>query len=140
MNLPSPSASFGDGFAIGDLRRAGVGLNFEFALEAVNDDFQVQFTHAGDDQLAGFFVGEAAERRVFFRQALQAFGHLVAILLRLRLHGHADDGFRERRRFERHVEILVAQRVTGGDVAQTDERGDIAGIHFGRRPCVRCLE
>ena len=41
-----------------------------------------------------------------------------------------DDRFGERRRFERHVEIFVAQRVAGGDVAQTDERGDVAGINF----------
>ena len=47
--------------------------------------------------------------------------------LRLRLDGHADDRFGERRRFERHFEILVAQRVAGGDVAQADQRGDVAG-------------
>ena len=104
------------------------------------NDFQVQLTHAGDDELAGFFVGEATERRIFFRQALQAFGHLLAIRLGLRLDGHADDRLRERRRFERDVKIFIAQRVTGGDVAQTDQRGDVAGVNCVRRPCVRCLE
>ena len=121
---------FGNGFAIRDLRGTGVGFHLEFALEAVNDDFQVQFTHARNDELAGLFVGEATEGRIFFRQALETFGQLVAVLLGLRFHGHADDRFREGRRFEGHVEVFVAQRITGGDVAQTDERGDVAGEHF----------
>ena len=51
-------------------------------------------------------------------------------MLRLRFDGHRDNGFGERRRFERHVEIFVAQRVTRRDVAQTDERGDVAGVNF----------
>ena len=138
MNLPSPSARLGDGFAIGDLRRAGVGFHLEFAEQTVADDFQVQFAHARDDELAGFLVGEAAERRVFFGQALQAFAHLLAIRLGLRLDGHADDRLGERRRLERDVEILIAQRVAGGDVPQADQRGDVAGKNVVRRPCA-CL-
>ena len=79
----------GDGFAIGDLRRAGIGLDLEFAEQAVADDFQVQLAHAGDDELAGFLVGEAAEGRVFLGQALQALAHLLAVGLGLGLDGHA---------------------------------------------------
>src|ERR1035438_7070444 len=121
---------FGDRLAIRNLRSAGVGFHLEFALEAVNDDFQMQLAHARNDELAGFLVGETAERRIFFREPLQAFGQFVAILLGLRFDGHGNNWFREGRRFERHVEILIAQRVTGGDVAQTDERGDVAREHF----------
>ena len=62
----------GDRFAIGDLRRAGVGVDLEFAEQAVANDFQVQLTHAGDDELAGFFVGEATESRIFFSETLQS--------------------------------------------------------------------
>src|SRR6185312_9121810 len=118
-----------NGFAIRDLRSAGVGFHFEFAFQAVDNDFQVKLTHARDDELAGFFIGEAAERRIFFRETLQTFRHFVAVLLGLRFDGHADDGFGERRGLQRHVEIFVTQRVTGGDVAQTDERGDVTGIN-----------
>ena len=119
-----------DRFPIRDLRSTNVRFDFELALEPVDDDFKVKLTHSSDDQLPRFLVGEAAKRRIFFREALQAFGHLVAILLGLRLDGHADDRLRERRRFERHVEIFVAQSVASSDVAQTDERGDIAGVHL----------
>ena len=79
----------GDGFAIRDLRSAGVGFDLEFADQTVANDFQVQLTHARDDELAGFFVGEATERRIFFRQTLQTFAHLLAVRLGLRLDGHA---------------------------------------------------
>ncbi len=61
----------GDRFAIGDLRLAGVGVHLELAQHAVADDFEVQLAHAGDDRLAGFFVGEDAEGRIFFGEALQ---------------------------------------------------------------------
>src|SRR5690606_36736010 len=39
----------GDGFTVGNLRLADVGLNVELALHAVDDDVQVQLTHTGDD-------------------------------------------------------------------------------------------
>ena len=48
----------GDRFAIGDLRLARVGVDLEFAEHAVANDFQMQLAHAGDDRLAGVFVGE----------------------------------------------------------------------------------
>src|ERR1035437_2478554 len=121
----------GDGFPISDLRRAGVGVHLEFALEPVANDFQVQLAHACNDELAGFLVVETAERRVFLGQPLQSFGHFVAVSPRLRLDGHADNGLGERRRFKGHVVVLVAQRVAGGDIPQTDERGDVAGINLG---------
>jgi hypothetical protein len=60
-----------DGLAVGHLRLADVGLHLELALHAVDDDFEVQLAHAGDDGLAGLLVGVHAERRIFLRQALQ---------------------------------------------------------------------
>ena len=56
-----------DGFAVGHLRLADVGFHAELALHAVDDDFEVQLAHAGDDGLARFLVGLDAERRVFLR-------------------------------------------------------------------------
>ena len=89
----------------------------------------MELTHARDDQLARVFVGEAAERRIFFRQALQTFGHLITIRLRLRLDRHADDRLREGGRLQHHVERLVTQGVAGGDVPETDQRRDVARVH-----------
>src|SRR5207247_9400319 len=79
---------FGDGFAIGDLGRTGISANFEFAEQTVADDLEMQLTHARDTDLAGFFIGETTEGRVFLSQALQAFPHFLAVGLGLGLARH----------------------------------------------------
>src|SRR5205807_7339883 len=60
----------GDGFAIRDLRFARVRVHFEFAEHAVANNFQMQFAHAGNDRLAGIFVGVNLESRILFGQPL----------------------------------------------------------------------
>ena len=78
-------------FAIGDLRRAGVGLDLELAQHAVADDFEVQFAHAGDDGLAGFLVGAddgrsdpprraAAARIAIFSWSALVFGSMAMVM------------------------------------------------------------
>src|ERR1700731_3870485 len=58
----------GDCFPIRDLRFARVRVHFEFAEHAVANDFQMQLAHAGDDGLAGVFVGVNLEGRIFLGQ------------------------------------------------------------------------
>ncbi len=77
-----------DRFAIGDLRFAGVRVHFEFAEHPVANDFQMQFTHAGDNRLAGVFVGINLESRILFGQPLQSDAHLFLVQFRLRLNRH----------------------------------------------------
>jgi len=80
-----------DGFAVGDLRLADVGLDTELALHAVDDDFQVQLAHPGDDGLPGFLVGVDAERRIFLRQAVECNAHLFLVGLGLGFHRLGND-------------------------------------------------
>jgi hypothetical protein len=51
--------------AIGDLRRANVGVDLVGALEDIDLDVEVQFAHALEDGLAGLGVGRDPKRRVF---------------------------------------------------------------------------
>ena len=128
-----------DGFTVGNLRCPDGGLHLELAHQPVPDDVQMQFAHAGDDQLAGFVVGEDTERRILLSQALQCLGHLVAIGAGVGLDRHRDDRFGEGRRLEHHVEYLVAERVAGGNVAQPHDRSDVTGvngIHIGALVCL----
>ncbi len=118
----------GDGFAVGDLRRAGVGLHLELAAEAVDDDLQVQFTHAGNDGLAGFLVGLDHEGRVLFGEPAEGEREFFLVELGLRFDGHRNDRFREGGRLEHHVVIVGGERVAGGDVLEADHRGDVAGV------------
>jgi hypothetical protein len=119
-----------DGLAVGDLRLADVGLDVELALHAVDEDLQVQLAHAGDDGLAGLFVGAHAEGRIFLRQAAQGDAHLLLVGLGLRLDRHRDDRLREDHALQRDDVVLRAQRVAGGDVLQAHRGGDVAGAHF----------
>ncbi len=57
-----------DRLAIRHLRLADIGRHAELAHHAVDDDFEVQFAHAGKNGLPGFGIGIHAERRIFLRQ------------------------------------------------------------------------
>src|SRR5581483_10369845 len=120
--------ALGNRLAISDLRRTGIGADFELAEQTVANNLQVQFAHPGNNQLAGFFVGEATEGRIFFGQALQTFAHLFAISFGLGFDRHRNNRFRERWGLEHDLEVLVAQSVTRGDVSDTDQCGDVAGV------------
>ena len=81
----------GDALAVGHLRPADVGVHFELAQQAVDDDLQMELAHAGDDGLARLLVGAHAEGRVFVGQLHEALAQPVLVDLGLGLDGHEDD-------------------------------------------------
>src|SRR5215470_12718222 len=119
-----------NGFAIRDLRAADVGLHVVFTQHAVNDDFQVQFAHSGDQSLSGVRLGGNAEGRIFLREALHGHAELVLIGLGLGFDGNGDNRSREVDRFQNDLLLLVAQRIAGVDALQADAGADVARIHF----------
>src|SRR5690606_5505860 len=119
-----------DGFAVGHLRGAHVGFTVEFALHAIDDDFEVQLAHAGDDGLAGFFVGTHAEGRIFLSQTTQGDAHLLLVALGLGFDSNVDHRLREFHALENDRLVQITQGFTGRDVLQTDGGGDVAGAHF----------
>ena len=128
----------GDRFTVVDLRRADVGFNLEFALEAIDDDVEVKLTHTFDDGLVGFFVTREVERRIFLRELDQTGGHLFDVSLGLRLDGNLDNGIGELHAFEDNLLSLVAQRVTGGGVLETSDGDDVTSArHFDVLTLVR---
>ena len=121
---------FANGFAVGHLRSAHVGFHAEFAFHTVDDDFQVQFAHTGNNGLAGFFVGTHAERRVFFGQTVQGDTHFLLVGLGFRLNRNVDYRLGEFHSFQNDRRVLGTQGFTGGNVFQADCSGDVAGAHF----------
>src|SRR5215204_4988901 len=89
-----------DRLAVGDLRAADVRVDVELALEAVDDDLEVQLAHPGDERLPRLLVGPDTERRVFLRETLEALAELVLVALRLRLDRNRDHRLRELHRLE----------------------------------------
>ena len=61
---------FADRLAIRDLRPADVRVDAELALQAVDDDLQVQLAHPADERLPRLLVRTDAEGRVLLGQAL----------------------------------------------------------------------
>ncbi len=68
------------------------------------------------------------EGRIFLRQTLQTFGEPFAVCFGLGLNRHFDNRFREGRWLEKDIEIFITQGVTSGDVSNSDQGSDVAGI------------
>ena len=116
-----------DGLAVGNLRLAGLGFDAEFALEAVDDDFEVELTHAGDEGLARLRVGSDAESRIFLSKALQADGETLLVTLGVRLDGHRDNGLCEGGLLEDQV-VFGGQGVARDDFLRSDDRADVTRV------------
>ena len=117
-----------DGLAVGDLRLALVALDLEFTTHTVDDDVELELAHAGDQGLAGLFVGRDLEGRILFGQLGQGDAHLLLISLGLRLDGHLDHRIREGHGVEGDRVVDGAQGVAGGDVLQAHEGVDVTGV------------
>ena len=84
-----------DRLAVCNLRVTDVALHLEFTTHTVDDDVELQLAHAGDQGLAGLFVGLHLEGRILVGQLRQSDAHLLLVGLGLRLHGHLDHRIRE---------------------------------------------
>src|SRR4051794_16449456 len=117
-----------DRLAVGHLRLADVGLDVELSAHAVDQDVQVQLTHAGDDRLTGLLVVADPEGRVLLGQALDRGTQLLLVGLALRLDGHRDDRLREGHRLQDHLVRRVAQGVAGGGLLETLHGDDVPRV------------
>src|SRR5438093_8175717 len=115
---------------VGDLRLADRRLDVELALQAVDDDLEVQLAHAVDDDLTGLPIGLDAEGRILGHQLLQAEPELLLIDLGPGLDRERDHRLGEVHRLEDDRAVLVAERVARGHALHADGRGDVAGVHF----------
>src|SRR6476620_1026371 len=116
------------GLAIGDLRRADIGLDLELAAHAIDDDVEMQLAHALDDSLARLMIDRDAEGRVLLRQTMECHAELLLIALGLWLDGDLDDRLRKLHALEDHWLGRIGQRISGGDVLEAGQGHDIAGI------------
>src|SRR5262249_19504045 len=55
-------------FAISNLRLSNVGSHAKLTLHAVDDDFQVQLAHTGENGLPGIMVDGNTQSRIFLRE------------------------------------------------------------------------
>src|SRR5690606_22351810 len=121
---------FANRFPVGNLRLADVRLDLELPLHAVDDDVEVQLAHTGNDRLAGLLIRMHAERRVLFRELLQRDTHLLLVDLRLRLDCNRNHRLRKLHLLQGDHALWIGERVAGGDILETNSRGDIARTNF----------
>ncbi len=125
------------GLPVSHLGLAHPGVHLELPHQAVDDDLQVQFAHAGDDGLAGFLVGVQPERRIFRGDARQGLAQLVLVRLGGRLDGDVDDRLGNVQGLQDHRFPLIRQGVAGGGILQAHRGDDVAGIgHLDLFPLV----
>ena len=119
--------SLGDGFFVVHLRLALVTFHLELALQTVDDDVEVKFTHTGDDCLTALFVSLDGEGRVFFSQLGETLRKFVEVFLSFGFYGDTDNGIGEVHGLEYDGCIFVAKRVTGVNVFETYACTDVTG-------------
>src|SRR5918995_2708586 len=119
-----------DGLAVSDLRTADVRVNPELAQEPVDDDFEVQLAHAGDDGLSCLLVAANGERRILFGEPLERNGELLLVGLRLGLDGLPDNGLGEDHLLEHDLLLVVRrdERVPSPRIGEADGRNELASI------------
>src|SRR5512132_3025788 len=117
-----------DRLAVGDLRLADVGVDLELALEAVDDDLEVELAHPGDDRLPRLRVGVGAERRILVGELLEGAAELVEISLGLGLDRDGDDRLRQLHLLEDDLALVVAERVARARVAHADGGVDVPRV------------
>ena len=69
-----------DGLAVSNLRLADFAVNVKLLQHAVDDNLQMQFAHAGNNDLPGFGVGADFESRIFLGKFLERDTHLVLVV------------------------------------------------------------
>ena len=115
-----------NGLFIGDLRFTSIRIDFKLAKHPVANDLQMEFAHSLNDRLASFLVGENPKSWVFFGETLKSHRHFLLVKLGLWLNCHRNNRIRKRRRLEQDWMIFVTKCITGRDVLDPNDRGDIA--------------
>src|SRR5215204_2987627 len=125
-----PLDALADGLAISDLRTTDVRVNPELAKEPVNDDLEVQLSHASDDGLPSLLVAAHGERRVLFGESLERHGELLLVGLRLGLDGLPDNWLGEDHLLKHDLLLVVRrhERVARPRIGEADGSNELASI------------
>ncbi len=116
----------GDGLLVGDLGCLQVHLHPIPSLEPVHCDLDVELAKAGQDKLAGLFVPEHLEYRVFIHDLVECRHDLFHVRLGLGGYGHVHDGIGEDRARERKRNRLREQCISCLGFFQLRHGKDIA--------------
>ena len=95
--------------------------------EAVGDNLQVQFSHAGNDRLGGLIIVLDPQCGVFLHQFTQGDGQFLLVGRRLGLDRQRDDRFIEFDRFEEDGMGFITDRIARRDILESHDGDDVSG-------------
>ncbi len=119
-----------DRLAIGDLRRADIGVDLILAAQNIDLDVEMQFAHALQNGLPGLLVGGDAEGWVLGCQLLQGDAELLLVGLGFRLDRNLDDRIGKLHPLQNDRLGRIAKRITGADLLEAGKRDDVASKSF----------
>ncbi len=119
-----------DRLAIGDLRRADIGVDLILPAQNIDLDVEMQLAHALQDGLPRFLIRGDAEGRIFGGKLLQGDAELFLVGLGFRLDRDLDDRIGELHALQDHRLGRIAKRIAGADFLQAGERDDVAREGF----------
>ena len=122
--------ALGQLLAIGDLRRADIGVDLVSSLQDVDLDVEMEFPHPLQDGLPGLRIGGDPEGRVFRSEFGERDTELFLVGFRFRLDRDLDDGLGEFHLFQNDRLLKIAERVAGPGILQASQRDDVAGEGF----------
>ena len=122
--------SFGDGLFVGNLRRTYVGLHLELTEQTVNDDFQMQLTHTGDDGLSGLRIGMRTEGGILLCQFGKRLAQLALSCFRLGLDSQLNNRLRELHGLQDYRMLLITDGITCSTELESDSGSNVTGIYF----------
>ena len=116
-----------DGLAVRDAYLFALDFDAEFPRQALERDGEVGLAHAAEQRLMRLGVALDPEHRVFLLQPVQRVGELVLVGLGLGVDRHREQRFRERERLDLRRRALGREHVTGREVVELGDRGDVTG-------------
>src|SRR5436190_16545936 len=103
--------SRGELFFVSHLRRTLIDLHFEFALHALDNNFEVKLAHPTKDYLTGFMVSIDAQCWIFFNQLSDGHAQFIRIRLLLRLDRITDNWLREIHRLQNYLVLFITKGI-----------------------------
>src|SRR3990172_1257597 len=119
----------GDRLAVGYARRTDIGLHAELAQQAIHNNIKVQFSHTGNNGLAGVFIRTNTKCGIFLSEFAQSLTHLILIGRTLRFNGDRDNRFRESNALQ-HQSLVIAKSIPCEGIFEAQHRANVAGADF----------
>ena len=97
--------------------------------QTVENDFQMEFAHAGNNSLSGFFIAAHIECRIFFGQTAETFIQFVAVSGGFGFNRDGNNRFREAHGFKHNRNVFQTDSIAGSYVLKPDGCCNVTAVY-----------